>query len=103
MGTFETNVRCDAIQMLVVGVSREHVCSALQITERNDLCSRKGSKTTFKEGAGKPPVINGIHNFVPAATGSSGPAPPYHSGLDPLNRTFCSIAPRHILKASSTK
>jgi transposase len=35
VGIFETNVRCNAIQMLIVGISRERVCSALQITERS--------------------------------------------------------------------
>lgn len=35
VGTFETGVRCNAIQMLVVGIPREQVCRALQITERS--------------------------------------------------------------------
>jgi transposase len=35
VGTFETNVRCNAIQMLIVGISREQICGALQITERS--------------------------------------------------------------------
>lgn len=35
VGTFETNVRCNAIQMLVVGIPREQVCAALQVSERS--------------------------------------------------------------------
>jgi transposase len=35
VGTFETNVRCNALQMLIVGIPREQVCAALQISERS--------------------------------------------------------------------
>jgi hypothetical protein len=35
VGTFETNIRCNAIQMLIVGIPREQVCAALQVTERS--------------------------------------------------------------------
>jgi transposase len=35
VGTFETNVRCNAIQMLIVGIPREQVCSALQVSDRS--------------------------------------------------------------------
>ena len=35
VGSFETNVRCDAMQMLIVGIPRGKVCDALQITERS--------------------------------------------------------------------
>jgi len=35
VGTFETNVRCHAIQMLIAGIPREQVCAALQVSERS--------------------------------------------------------------------
>lgn len=35
VGLFETNVRCTAIQMLVVGASRDTVCRALEVTTRS--------------------------------------------------------------------
>jgi transposase len=34
VGTNETGLRCNAIQMLIVGITREHVCAALFVTER---------------------------------------------------------------------
>lgn len=34
VGTSETAVRCTAIQMLLVGIPREHVCKALIVTQR---------------------------------------------------------------------
>ena len=37
VGTFETGTRCNAIQMLVVGIPREQVCRALRTTERSLL------------------------------------------------------------------
>ena len=34
VGSSETALRCTAIQMLIVGISREQVCQALRVTER---------------------------------------------------------------------
>ena len=34
VGSSETSLRCTAIQMLIVGVTRQHVCQAVLVTER---------------------------------------------------------------------
>jgi transposase len=67
IGSSETALRCTAIQMLLVGVSREKVCEALLITERSlttwiNLFNEKGvDGLIVNKRPGRTAIINGDH------------------------------------------